>query len=154
MKVVVVEDDGVARLKLKRLLARFTSWSVYEATNGEEGLEVITRESPDLVICDLCMPVMDGVTMIQSLRARPEHAALPIVAISASNDKETVLRLLDLKITDYLIKPFALEATSKRLGRLLSTLVPKPALGRVPEVGPTPDIGPLNAEAAAIDSAP
>ena len=131
MRALIVEDESTTRLLLKRLLTRFFPDGVLEARDGEEGLALIEREHPVVVFCDLQMPKLDGVELIEQLRARPEFADLPVIAISATKDKDLILKLIGLGVADYLLKPIDFEATHKRLARLLPTLIPAPHGGAV-----------------------
>ncbi len=124
MKALIVEDESVTRLLLKRLLTRFFPHNVLEAADGEEGLVVLERERPAIVFCDVHMPRLDGTEFIARLRAHPEFATLPVIVMSAAKDRDLVLKLVELKIADYIMKPIDLEQTFKRLERLLPALLP------------------------------
>ncbi|MBE0670484.1 MAG: pyridoxal-phosphate dependent enzyme [Anaerolineales bacterium] len=82
-KIVIVEDTAEARRLIRRILQSQGNFTIMEATNGWEGLELIKRELPDLVILDLMMPEMDGFTVIESLRANPETAVIPVIVATA-----------------------------------------------------------------------
>ncbi|MBL8103049.1 MAG: pyridoxal-phosphate dependent enzyme [Anaerolineales bacterium] len=82
-KIVIVEDTAEARRLIRRILQSQGNFTIMEATNGREGLELIKRELPDLVILDLMMPEMDGFTVIESLRANPETAVIPVIVATA-----------------------------------------------------------------------
>jgi len=127
MKALIIEDDPMLRRLLKRLLTRFRFEGILEAGDGEEGLAAAERERPAVIFCDIFMPKLDGIGFVERLRAMPELMDIPVVAISAANDRDVVLRMVDLKIADYIIKPIELEATFKRLEKLLPTLL---ALGK------------------------
>ncbi len=82
-KIVIVEDTAEARRLIRRILQSQGNFTIMEATNGREGLELIQRELPDLIILDLMMPEMDGFTVIESLRANPETAVIPVIVATA-----------------------------------------------------------------------
>ncbi|MDO9301516.1 MAG: pyridoxal-phosphate dependent enzyme, partial [Anaerolineales bacterium] len=82
-KVAIVEDTAEARRLIRRILQSQGSFTILEASNGREGLELIQRELPDLVILDLMMPEMDGFTVIEALRANPETATIPVIVATA-----------------------------------------------------------------------
>jgi CheY-like chemotaxis protein len=119
MKALIIEDEPMIRLLLKRLLTRFFPHNVLEASDGEEGLAVVEKERPAIIFCDMYMPKLDGIGFLQRLRANPEFADLPVVAISSAKDRELVLKLVDLRIVDYIVKPIDLEQTFKRLEKLI-----------------------------------
>ncbi|MBK8428485.1 MAG: pyridoxal-phosphate dependent enzyme [Lewinellaceae bacterium] len=82
-KIVIVEDTAEARRLIRRILQSQGNFTIVEATNGREGLEIIQKELPDLIILDLMMPEMDGFTVIESLRANPETAVIPVIVATA-----------------------------------------------------------------------
>lgn len=111
---------------------------VYEAANGEEGLSTAARESPDLIILDVNMPVMDGVTMLGKLRENSALADIPVIMLTAWSDREKVAHAARLGIRGYLEKPFTKDQLLKQVGlavnlqRRVATGVSSatPALGR------------------------
>lgn len=82
-KIAIVEDTTEARRLIRRILQSQGNFTIIEATNGREGLELIQKELPDLVILDLMMPEMDGFTVIEALRSNPETATIPVIVATA-----------------------------------------------------------------------
>ncbi len=82
-KVAIVEDTVEARRLIRRILQSQGNFTILEASNGREGLELVQRELPDLVILDLMMPEMDGFAVIEALRAKPETATIPVIVATA-----------------------------------------------------------------------
>ena len=82
-KIAIVEDTAEARRLIRRILQSQGSFTILEASNGREGLELIQRELPDLVILDLMMPEMDGFSVIEALRAKQETAIIPVIVATA-----------------------------------------------------------------------
>jgi threonine synthase len=82
-RVVLVEDTAEARRLIRRILQSQGNFTILEAVNGREGLELIQRELPDLIILDLMMPEMDGFAVLEALRARPETATIPVIVATA-----------------------------------------------------------------------
>jgi threonine synthase len=82
-KIAIVEDTTEARRLIRRILQSQGSFTILEASNGREGLELIQRELPDLVILDLMMPEMDGFSVIEALRAKQETATIPVIVATA-----------------------------------------------------------------------
>ena len=81
-RALVIEDDADSRDVLLRLLAR-EGWKVRSAENGAEGLERVAESTPDLILLDLMMPVMDGFEFLTELRSRAEWRKLPVIVVSA-----------------------------------------------------------------------
>ncbi|MBK9209267.1 MAG: response regulator [Anaerolineales bacterium] len=84
-KIAIVEDTTEARRLIRRILQSQGNFTILEASNGREGLEMIQRELPDLVILDLMMPEMDGFTVIEALRSKQETATIPVIVATAKN---------------------------------------------------------------------
>lgn len=82
-KIAIVEDTPEARRLIRRILQSQGNFTIIEATNGREGLEMIQRELPDLIILDLMMPELDGFSVLEALRSKPETAAIPVIVATA-----------------------------------------------------------------------
>ena len=118
MKILSVDDSRTIRLIVKRSLQNYDC-TVCEATNGEEGLAAASREKPDLIILDVTMPVMDGVTMLTKLKEAPELKAIPVLMLTAESGRDNVLRIAKLGVRDYLIKPFKENELLGKVGRIV-----------------------------------
>jgi CheY-like chemotaxis protein len=103
MKVLVVDDDPIARAMVVRL-ARPVADTVLEAENGLDGLGMLEREDPDILVADLRMPVLDGFELIAAVRQSERHREMPIICLSAVNHGDDIRRLASLGITDYVLK--------------------------------------------------
>ncbi len=130
MKVLVVEDDAATRRILGRLLGSAFGADVVEAENGMQALLTLESDVPDLVVTDVNMPALDGFGLLQALRASTVHADLPVVAVSASGEREQVTGLIKLGISEYLLKPLDLAAATKRLGRVIQEIRTRPKSAR------------------------
>jgi len=82
-KIAIVEDTTEARRLIRRILQSQGNFTILEAANGREGLELIQSELPDLVVIDLMMPEMDGFTVIEELRKKQETATIPVIVVTA-----------------------------------------------------------------------
>jgi CheY-like chemotaxis protein len=82
MKILVVEDMEDSRDYLKFLL-ELSNYKVIEAANGKEAVEIVKKESPDLILMDISMPVMDGITAVGIIRKFEDSIKLPIIAVTA-----------------------------------------------------------------------
>jgi len=82
-RVVVVDDTSDARRLIRRILQSQGDFEIFEASNGREGIEMVTKELPDLVILDLMMPEMDGYAVIDELRSKQETANIPVIVATA-----------------------------------------------------------------------
>ena len=82
-RVAIVEDSPESRRLIRRILQSQGDYKIFEAANGKEGLQLIQRELPDLIILDLMMPEMDGFSVLDQLKAKQETANIPVIVASA-----------------------------------------------------------------------
>lgn len=122
LKFLLIDDDDNVRLVLRTLLKRRFPCSIFEASNGELGLKAISEYDPDLVFMDISMPVMDGITALSRIRENPLTKKLPVMMITALNDKKVVATLLSLGISDYILKPIDVEQSFERILKYISKL--------------------------------
>ena len=102
---MLLVEDNVEILELVNLQLR-DKYIIYAAQNGRAGLELARRERPDLIVTDFMMPEMDGLTMLQALRADPQFAETPIIMLTAKNQLEDRLAARQAGADIYLGKPF------------------------------------------------
>ncbi len=126
MKILSVDDSKTIRMIVARAFRAYDCL-ICEACNGEEGLAAAAREKPDLILLDITMPVMDGVTMLTKLKEDPELKAIPVIMLTAESGRENVLHIAKLGIRDYLVKPFKEDQLLEKVKRVI-TLQPKPAV--------------------------
>lgn len=117
-KILTVDDSKTIRMIVARAFKPFAC-EVLEASDGVEGLAVVHREKPDIIILDYTMPVMDGVEMLTKLKADPDKRNIPVVMLTAESGRENVLRIAKLGVRDYLIKPFKEDIIIERVGRII-----------------------------------
>ncbi len=82
-RIAIVDDTADARRLIRRILQSQGNFTIYEATNGKEGLDLIRRELPDLIILDLMMPEMDGFAVMDALKMDQETAHIPVIVATA-----------------------------------------------------------------------
>ena len=103
-KILVIDDQPINVQLLKRKLER-ENLEVIAASNGMDGLKMIARVKPDLVLLDVMMPDMNGIEVCQQLQASEETRAIPVIFITASTTKESKLEGLGVGAVDYITKP-------------------------------------------------
>lgn len=103
-KILVVEDTEDNRQILRDLLG-MAGYEMVEAHDGAQGVAMAAEHRPDLILMDIQMPVMDGITATQQIRSDPRFNSLPIVAVTANALPEERLLCLESGMQDYLIKP-------------------------------------------------
>lgn len=104
-KILIVDDEPFNVDYLEQELEDL-NYETITAINGQEALEKITNESPDLVLLDIMMPIMDGFTVLQKAKADAAIRDIPIIVISANNDLQSMVKGIQLGAEDYLPKPF------------------------------------------------
>ncbi len=118
-KVLLVEDNNDLRFMLKQEL--INDFYVIEASNGQEGYDSILEEKPQLVICDILMPVEDGITMLKRVKENKDINTIPIFMLTAKNSEETKIECLSLGAADYIEKPFSIEFVKWKVKNTLLT---------------------------------
>ena len=116
--ILTVDDSASIRLTTKVTLTN-AGYSVTEAVNGAEGLVAAKGSSFDLIVTDLNMPVMDGLTMIEELRKLPAQAGVPIIFLTTESDADLKARAKAAGATGWLTKPFDPENLVKIVKKVL-----------------------------------
>lgn len=120
-KILIVDDEPFNIDYLEQELEE-SNYTTIAATNGQEALEQVQAESPDLVLLDIMMPIMDGFEVLARLKDDPSTRDIPVIIISADNNMNSVVKGIQLGAEDYLPKPF--EPTLLH-ARISSSLVKK-----------------------------
>jgi len=105
-KILVIEDEPEMRRNITALL-RFYEYEPVGAQNGREGVEAARRERPDLILCDVMMPELDGYGVLRALQQDASLARIPFVFLTAKGEKDDLRSGMDLGADDYLTKPVA-----------------------------------------------
>lgn len=117
-RILVVDDNTDMRDYVATLLSPF--WEVETATNGALALASARRSRPDLVLSDVMMPVMDGVTLLAELRNDPATSLVPVILLSARAGEEARIEGLETGADDYLVKPFSARELLARVNTHLT----------------------------------
>jgi len=116
-RVLLVDDDLAARLRLTDLLVAEGVWEVREAVDGFEALKIAEDFQPDLIILDLMLPAMTGFELCAAFRARADTREVPMIVVSAVEEAEAMIKVLEAGADDFLRKPFfAMELRAKIRG--------------------------------------
>ena len=112
-KVLIADDEPALRALLRTNLS-FEGFTTLTASNGEEALRVIKDESPDVVLLDVMMPVMDGWQVLEEL-SKSEHRETKVILVTAKASSEAQLQGWELGCDEYLTKPFDLDVMIQRI---------------------------------------
>ncbi len=119
-KILVIEDEAAVRANILTILDS-GGYESAGAENGREGLDAARRALPDLILCDIMMPEMDGYAVLRALRQDRETATIPLIFLTAKVERADVRQGMELGADDYITKPFRrldlLQAISARLQR-------------------------------------
>ena len=102
--ILIVEDHKDIRVYLKVLLGK--EYNLLMATNGQEGVDMAMKELPDLILCDVMMPVKDGFACCREVKEGLETCGIPFIILTAKVEDEDVIHGLELGADDYVLKPF------------------------------------------------
>src|SRR5712692_4063493 len=117
-KILVIDDEQGIRNLLDTLLRR-KGYDVVLAESGRQGLELFRRERPDVIVLDLKMPEMDGLTVLQQVRSLDPKT--PVIILTGAGTAETEQRVRAMGVTEYVEKEFSLHLLGDSLKRLLKT---------------------------------
>jgi two-component system, sensor histidine kinase and response regulator len=122
-KILVIEDEAILRDEIVEWLT-FEDYTVFSATDGVEGVETAFRVLPDLIICDITMPRLDGYGVLLEMRSHPATISTPFIFVTARAAVEDMRQGMDLGADDYITKPF----TRLELLRAVQTRLEKKSL--------------------------
>lgn len=117
-KILVIEDEEPVRENIAEILS-YEGFEVLLASNGQEGVQAARDFLPDLIVCDIAMPEMDGYSVLMEVRKTPEVASVPFIFLTARTDRAFMRHGMELGADDYLTKPFsAAELMAAIMARL------------------------------------
>src|SRR6187401_591622 len=103
--ILVIDDCLDIRENISEILG-LANYDVLCAADGKAGLELARKNHPDLILCDIMMPVLDGYGVLHALQSTPELASTPFVFLTGQTEKNNFRSAMDLGADDYLAKPF------------------------------------------------
>ncbi|MGC9502708.1 response regulator [Baaleninema sp.] len=127
-KILVIEDEHILQKNILKIL-KAEGFEAIGAANGYEGIDRARAEHPDLIVCDIMMPELDGYGVLKTLQADRETALIPFIFLTAKTDRSDMRQGIELGADDYLVKPFdadellrALETRFKKQDSLLDRM--------------------------------
>src|ERR1700744_1566288 len=104
-KILLIEDNNEMRENISEILS-LANYAVLTAENGKTGVEIAKKDKPDLIICDIMMPDLDGYGVLHILSKDPETIAIPFIFLTSKAKKSDLRKGMSLGADDYLTKPF------------------------------------------------
>jgi len=121
-RILLVDDEPFNLDYLEQELEDL-NYEILTASNGQEALEKIQNDLPDLVLLDIMMPIMDGFAVLEKVKADPVTRSIPIIVISANSDLQSIVRGIEKGAEDYLPKPFDMPALLNEVSLLLRSRI-------------------------------
>ncbi|NIQ90598.1 MAG: response regulator [Deltaproteobacteria bacterium] len=119
LRILAVDDDPFIRKMLQKVLTE-AQYDVVLATDGEEALEKVYRERPDLIISDVVMPNMDGLSLVKKLKSQLQTSIIPVILLTSKDEVESEVEGLEAGADDYIPKPIVANLLLARINRVLS----------------------------------
>ncbi|GAA68958.1 MULTISPECIES: response regulator [Pseudoalteromonas] len=117
MKILVVDDMPLMRHVLINMLRKLEYSNIVEATDGLQALVFLRNQHFDLVITDLHMPKMDGVSLLTNIRKDNELADIPVLMVTCEDSTDKVKQVIAAKVSGFIVKPFNMNVLSSQLNR-------------------------------------
>ncbi|NJO77912.1 MAG: response regulator transcription factor [Cyanobacteria bacterium RM1_2_2] len=124
-RLLLIDDDPNLILLVKDYL-EFRGYEVITAENGQEALDILDQETPDMIICDVMMPQMDGYSLVENVRKNPRTSWIPVLFLSAKGQSQDRVKGLNTGADVYMVKPFEpeelvaqVESSLKQASRLI-----------------------------------
>jgi DNA-binding response OmpR family regulator len=119
-KILIVDDEEYIVKALSDHLGR-KGYETITASNGEEGLSAAEKSMPDLILLDIIMPKMDGITMLRELKKNSKTESIPVIMITNLDNKESDMEANELGVAAYLVKTdYGLEEITKKIEEILN----------------------------------
>lgn len=117
-KILLIEDNDSIRENTVEIL-ELSNYKVFSAKNGKEGVEIALKEMPELIICDVMMPILDGYGVLHMLQKNQQTKYIPFIFLTAKTERADIRKGMELGADDYITKPFSgtelLNAVERRL---------------------------------------
>ena len=124
MKILVVDDFSTMRRIVRNLLVElgFSSPLIQEADDGDSALTMLHSMPFDLVVTDWNMPNMSGIDLLRAIRAEPALKALPVLMVTAENNRDQIIAAAQAGVNGYVVKPFSAGTLEEKLARIFERL--------------------------------
>ena len=115
--ILAVDDAAFILSRITDALGKH--YDMVTVNSGTRALKYLDKNKPDLILLDIRMPIRDGFEILREIRAREDRADIPIIMLTALEDKQSVMKSIELGIRDYVLKPFTPDDLLERVQRVL-----------------------------------
>jgi two-component system chemotaxis response regulator CheY len=124
MKILVVDDFSTMRRIVRNLLVElgFSNGLIQEADDGESALTLLRSTPFDMVVTDWNMPNMTGIDLLRAIRAEPTLKSIPVLMVTAENNREQIIAAAQAGVNGYIVKPFTAATLQEKLGKIFERL--------------------------------
>ncbi|MCX7985900.1 MAG: ATP-binding protein [Bacteroidales bacterium] len=116
--ILLVEDNEELRFYLKDNFKH--KYRIFEANNGQKGFTIATQAIPDIIITDIMLPIMDGISLCKKLKSTPETSHIPVIMLTALNTSDSQISGIEAGADDYIVKPFNFKVLDAKIRQLIS----------------------------------
>ena len=121
-KILIIEDDKNIMDNLTEILTN-EGFEVFQADNGKKGVELAKNELPTLILCDMQLPELNGLTVLKLLKTSSATLKIPFIFISGFSDKNLVIEGITGGAVDYIVKPFQIDRLLKTINQAIDNAV-------------------------------
>jgi DNA-binding response OmpR family regulator len=118
-KKIVFAEDNISVVKIVLHTLSSEGYEIIHFPTGDGVVDAVVEHKPDLLILDLVMPVKDGLTVLKEMKENPATSSVPILLLTATKDETTVIKILELGVTDYITKPFSFNIFLARVKKII-----------------------------------
>jgi two-component system, chemotaxis family, chemotaxis protein CheY len=120
MRVLIVDDFPTMRRIVKNVLKQINLQNTLEAGNGKEAMELLRREEVDLILCDMLMPEMTGIELLEACKNDPQISHIPFIMVTAEAQKKMVMEAIKAGVDNYITKPFTPERLQDAISKVMA----------------------------------
>lgn len=117
--ILVIEDDAAVRTLLDKSLSSH-GFTVETVDDGLQGLTALEQSKPDLIIADIMMPRLDGMTFVKAIKAHEKTRPIPVIFLTAKNDPKSMIEGINLGARFYVTKPFQIDELLAKIHKALA----------------------------------
>lgn len=116
--ILAVDDAAFILSRITDALGKY--YNMVTVNSGSRALKYLDKNKPDLILLDIRMPIRDGFDILREIRSMEDRADIPVIMLTAMEDKQSVMRGIELGVCDYVLKPFAPDDLLERVQRILN----------------------------------